>query len=249
LRPLPEYGFFFSGQRMHQEGAETPARLFMAAMRADDPGGPRQAVHRVTAEFVHLIRPQALPIAATFNPHKRPPWSGNGANLALQYARFDPPKQRQQNRCGTAILIVLKNEASLNAIERKEAVMHSLELCKTYLAALGRGDLAGVLALFEPGATVSSPLYGNLDAKSYYERLIADTDTERTIPRLLSVFEALKEQPCIGLHFHYTWVRKSAGTVEFEGFNIYDMTSDGHRFKHVTIICDTAPMLKRSTKS
>lgn len=127
--------------------------------------------------------------------------------------------------------------------------MHSLELCKIYLAALSRGDLAGVLALFAPDATVSSPVYGSLDAKSYYERLIADTDSERTISRLLNVFEALKERPSIGLHFHYTWVRKNGRTVEFEGFNIYDMTPDRRKFIHVNIIYDTGPMQNQRMKS
>ena len=48
-------------------------------------------------------------------------------------------------------------------------------LAEEYLSAIERGDLDAILALFGPGATVHSPLYGPLPATEFYPRLLADT--------------------------------------------------------------------------
>ena len=41
-------------------------------------------------------------------------------------------------------------------------------LAEEYLSAIERGDLDAILALFGPGATVHSPLYGPLPATEFY---------------------------------------------------------------------------------
>lgn len=65
--------------------------------------------------------------------------------------------------------------------------MTTRQLCAEYLAALNKGDLDGVRALFVEGATVVSPLYGVRQAFDFYSDLFRDTSNSETI--LLNVFD------------------------------------------------------------
>lgn len=120
--------------------------------------------------------------------------------------------------------------------------MRQLELCKRYLAVLGKGELEKALQLFETGAVVVSPLYGTLDAQSYHERFFADTDISRALGRLINVFHAMNDERHIALHFHYTWVRKDGRTIAFECVNVYELTADLGKFTKITSIYDTGPL-------
>lgn len=60
------------------------------------------------------------------------------------------------------------------------------ELCKRYLAALNEGSLESVLALFAPKATIVSPLYGVIEAETFYRELFADTN--RSVTKLQNIF-------------------------------------------------------------
>ncbi|WP_334187845.1 nuclear transport factor 2 family protein [Noviherbaspirillum sp.] len=122
--------------------------------------------------------------------------------------------------------------------------MRQLELCKRYLAVLGKGELEKVLPLFEAGAVVVSPLYGTLDAQSYHQRFFADTDISRALGRLINVFHAMNDERHIALHFHYTWVRKDGRTISFECVNVYELTADHGKFTRITSIYDTG-LLRR----
>ncbi len=53
--------------------------------------------------------------------------------------------------------------------------MKAAEIVASYLAALERADLDGVLKLFTPDAVVHSPLHGQLPAAQFYPALFADT--------------------------------------------------------------------------
>lgn len=114
------------------------------------------------------------------------------------------------------------------------------DLCQRYLAALNAGDLAAVQALFAPGATVVSPLYGVVDAASFYRDLFADTARSATTP--LNVFLPSGDAPAVALHFRYRWTLKSGKVVEFECVDVFELSADRQQFAKLTIIYDTAPI-------
>lgn len=74
----------------------------------------------------------------------------------------------------------------------------SKALCTEYLDALNESDLEKVLSLFTKDAVVHSPLYGEMDAVSFYQDLFADT--ERSDTTLLNVFDSAENGNAIGLH-------------------------------------------------
>lgn len=112
------------------------------------------------------------------------------------------------------------------------------ELCKRYLAALNEGSLASVLSLFAQKATVASPLYGVVEAESFYRELFADTN--RSVTKLLNIFLPSGNAPSIALHFHYMWTLKSGKIVQFECVDVFELTADRQKISKLTIIYDTA---------
>lgn len=113
-------------------------------------------------------------------------------------------------------------------------------LCERYLDALNRGDLDAVLALFLPDARVSSPLYGDRDAASFYTELFADTARSET--RLLHVFDSSASTSAVALHFAYDWTLANGTPVQFECVDVFELSEDRERFVGITIIYDTAPL-------
>ena len=77
-------------------------------------------------------------------------------------------------------------------------------LASEYLSAIERGDLDAILALFRPGATVHSPLYGPLPAAEFYPRLL--TDTGRSELHLRGV---ASDGPLVSIWFRFDWTLPS----------------------------------------
>ncbi len=105
---------------------------------------------------------------------------------------------------------------------------------------MNEGDADKVLALFEAGAVVVSPLYGTMQAERFYRDLFADTDRSDTT--LLNVFDASNDSSSVALHFHYAWTLKSGKVVNFECVDVFKLTPARDKFTKLTIIYDTAPL-------
>lgn len=118
--------------------------------------------------------------------------------------------------------------------------MNPRQLCSHYLAAMNEGNADKVLALFDAGAIVVSPLYGTMAAEVFYRELFADTDRSDT--RLLHIFDATKDSSSVALHFQYVWTLRSGKVVEFECVDVFDLNPARDRFTKLTIIYDTAPL-------
>ena len=118
--------------------------------------------------------------------------------------------------------------------------MTPTDLCHAYLDALNTGDLAAVLALFTPDATVVSPLYGVTPASDFYAGLFADTQASDT--SLLNVFDNAADDGSVALHFRYTWTLRGGKIVSFECVDVFALSADRQRFEKLTIIYDTAPL-------
>lgn len=138
--------------------------------------------------------------------------------LTQGFAKFNPSAYRYQHRYQ----------------------MNTEQLCKTYLAALNEGDLDKVLSLFDPGATVVSPLYGTMPVEAFYRDLFADTS--RSVTRLLNIFDKSGDGAAVALHFHYTWTLASGKVVAFECVDVFELTAARDRFAKLTILYDTAPL-------
>ncbi|MDO6385386.1 MULTISPECIES: nuclear transport factor 2 family protein [unclassified Uliginosibacterium] len=118
--------------------------------------------------------------------------------------------------------------------------MQTESLCKAYLTALNESNLDGVLSLFAPEATVISPLYGVIEANSFYRALFSDTQRSET--RLLNIFLPSGEASSVALHFEYIWTLSNSKQVQFECVDVFELTPDGQQFTKLTIIYDTAPI-------
>ena len=115
-----------------------------------------------------------------------------------------------------------------------------LDLCKNYLETLNSGDLESLLSLFDRGAIVDSPLYGEMSATDFYSDLFKDTSNSET--KLLDVFESVNSAPTIILHFNYKWTLKNKQVVEFECVDVIELTDEKDKIKKLKIIYDTHPI-------
>ena len=119
-------------------------------------------------------------------------------------------------------------------------------LAEDYLSAMGRGDLAGILALFHPDATVRSPLYGPMRAAEFYPRLLADTG--RSELRLRGVTQ---EGNLVSIWFEFGWTLPSGTATDFECVDMLELDDQG-LIKTLHIFYDTAatrPAFERETGS
>ena len=114
------------------------------------------------------------------------------------------------------------------------------ELCARYVAALEAGDLAAVLALFEPAASVVSPLYGEVSAQDFFAAAI--TDTQAAKPELLQVYVAEDRPSSVAARLRYGWTLSSGFATDLEAVDLFELNEAGDRFTRLTIVYDTAPV-------
>jgi ketosteroid isomerase-like protein len=95
-------------------------------------------------------------------------------------------------------------------------------LAATYLGALERGDLEGVLALFHPEAIVHSPLYGPSPAAEFYPRLLTDTGRSELHLRGVTQGERL-----VGVWFRFDWTLPSGTAAGFECVDMLELDDEG----------------------
>jgi ketosteroid isomerase-like protein len=110
---------------------------------------------------------------------------------------------------------------------------------QTYLAAMAAGDLETTLSCFTPEGTVTSPVYGGVPVKAFYERLFADT-AHATV-HLHTIFEA---QNKLAAHFTYHWELKSGPKTTTDLIDLFDFAPDSEKITHLHIIFDTAKIGK-----
>lgn len=112
------------------------------------------------------------------------------------------------------------------------------ELVSSYLAALERADVEGVLKLFAPNAIVHSPLYGPTPATEFYPALFADTGWSELT--LLGVMEGRSQRgtPLVSFWFHFDWRLPSGTAAPFDVVDVAELAEDG-RIDALRIIYDT----------
>ncbi len=127
--------------------------------------------------------------------------------------------------------------------------MNATDLVSAYLAGLEAADTEGVLALFAPGATVYSPLYGPRPATEFYPELFADTSGSQLT--LLGVMEGRSREGAalISFWFHFDWRLPSGAAAPFDVVDLAELADDG-RIAALRIVYDTVdvrPAFERET--
>jgi len=104
-----------------------------------------------------------------------------------------------------------------------------------YIAALGSGSLDAICRLFADQATVDSPIYGVLQAREFFKRLM--DDTKQSELRVHRIFEDTKSGE-LALYFEYQWQLNSEERVRFDVVDImrFDETN---KIVALKIIYDT----------
>ncbi len=125
--------------------------------------------------------------------------------------------------------------------------MQTKLLCQKYLNALNEGSLEVVLSLFEEGAIVHSPLYGETKAESFYQELFADTS--KSVTQLIQTYEPTDGSLSCAMLFHYQWTLTTGKVVEFDCMDVFELNQEQTRFTKLKIIYDTAFLRSDFAKS
>lgn len=118
--------------------------------------------------------------------------------------------------------------------------MHREETLQRYLAAIQARDLAGILALFAPAATVSHPVMGELAASEFFPRLLEATSSDRATQAVI-LHGAGRTS---ALWFQDAWTTPDGSGFENPIVLLFDF-GEGGAVEGLTVIFDTHPMRKR----
>ena len=112
------------------------------------------------------------------------------------------------------------------------------DIINLYLDGLAKADVAEVLKLFTDGATVSSPLYGDMAAADFFKRLFEDTAESKIT--LKGMFTQISDPNIYAAHFIYDWKLKTGEHVSFRCMDIFTFADRSDKISHLTIIYDSS---------
>jgi hypothetical protein len=119
--------------------------------------------------------------------------------------------------------------------------MDSRDLVRRYLDALEQADLPAMTRLFAPGATVHSPLYGEVPPERFYSDLFTDTAQARLTERAIMQGTDRDGRDVVSFFYHFDW-RLSDGTdVPFDAVDVALLDGTG-AITELYIVYDTAPL-------
>lgn len=108
---------------------------------------------------------------------------------------------------------------------------------RRYLSAMATNDLASVLACFTPNALITSPVYGEMPVRRFYERLIADT--VRASVDLRTLYRSEHQPERWIAHFGYVWVRRDQPDMATELIDLFELDLSGLIARLRIVIADT----------
>ena len=108
---------------------------------------------------------------------------------------------------------------------------------KDYLKGLEVGSYDNIIKLFSPDAVVHSPLYGEIQAKKFYQDLFKDTSKSKIT--LMNIFISQNNAQIAAGHFRYDWILKDGTPTSFECVDVFRFDKNG-KIKELTIIYDTS---------
>ncbi len=110
---------------------------------------------------------------------------------------------------------------------------------RRYLEAIQQRDLAAILALFSPTATVSHPVLGQLSAAEFFPQLLAATASDHATDAV--IFRAVDRRHTAALHFQDDWTTSDGSRFQNPILLIFDF-DEGGLAERLTVLFDTWPM-------
>ena len=120
--------------------------------------------------------------------------------------------------------------------EPENFMMEREEVIRSYLDRLAKADYTELLKLFTVGATVSSPLYGEVAAVDFFKQLFEDTSESKI--NLKGIFVQVSDPNRYAAHFIYDWKLKSGEDVSFRCMDIFTFADRSDKIRHLSIIYD-----------
>ena len=111
---------------------------------------------------------------------------------------------------------------------------------REYLSALEAGDIARIVALFEPDGWVLSPFLGEISAREFFLKVVeASSRTKLTVYDILI---SAQDQPRAVGYFLYDWWLKDGSKVSFECADVFTFNPKTGKILSMVILYDTYPM-------
>lgn len=93
------------------------------------------------------------------------------------------------------------------------------EIINLYFKYLKSANLDKILSLFSKEAVVHSPVYGILDATTFYAKLFEDT--EKSTIKVINIYE-ICDVLSAAAYFNYKWKKKNGTTTTFDCVDIFN---------------------------
>ena len=111
---------------------------------------------------------------------------------------------------------------------------------RDYLAAMEKGDLAATLACFREDATVTSPVYGGMPVKPFYEQLYGDT-VSATV-EIRQIYCSVSDEHQLAAHFGYQWTKRDGASLSSSLVDLFHFAEGQEKIRHLDIIFDRGAM-------
>lgn len=110
-------------------------------------------------------------------------------------------------------------------------------LIKKFFQEIEKGHYDEVVKLFAPQGKIHSPIYGSMDAASFYKKL--SIDAKATKIEIRNIFIDINNPHLAAAYIISSWGFKTGKSFNLEGINIFEFTSDEAQFQSVKFIYDT----------
>ncbi len=110
------------------------------------------------------------------------------------------------------------------------------EIINAYLKGLESGSYQQIIQLFDEAAIIHSPLYGKIQALTFYKELFSVTNNSRI--HLKNIFLNSNDPYSAIAHFSYDWTFANGTITNFDCIDIFEFSKDMKIVK-LTIIYDT----------
>ncbi len=114
------------------------------------------------------------------------------------------------------------------------------EVAIKYIDFLEKGNIKYLLKLFTENGIVDSPVYGVMNANTFYNELINDTTNSKL--NLKGIFEE-NDSNKLALYFNYKWTLKNNNQVEIDVVDIIEF-NESNKINKLKIIYDTVKSRK-----
>ena len=109
---------------------------------------------------------------------------------------------------------------------------------RLYFELMTKGEIDGIIALFESDAHINSPFLGRMSASDFFRKLDSASQESK-----LTVFDVLigEKEDSAAAHFEYDWTLMNGDKLLFQGIDYFRFGPSG-KFASMSIFYDTHPL-------